>query len=96
MTATLAVGVMSGTSLDGVSTALVRLLDDPPSLDARLVAYRHEPYGAAEQTLRGEYLRRLLGRCGDDAATAARRAGVPVEAVRAAAVAPRSEGGKGR
>jgi DNA-binding NtrC family response regulator len=53
-----------------------------------------EPYGAAEQALRGEYLRRLLARSGDDAATAARRAGVPVDAVRAAAAA-RGGGGKG-
>ena len=38
---------MSGTSLDGVSTALVRLSDDP--LAAQLVAFRQEPYGAAER-----------------------------------------------
>src|SRR5947208_15299687 len=38
---------MSGTSLDGVSTALVRLSDDP--LTAQLVAFRQEPYGAAER-----------------------------------------------
>src|SRR5205807_437797 len=38
---------MSGTSLDGVSTALVRLTDDP--LGAQLVAFRQEPYGAAER-----------------------------------------------
>ena len=42
---TLAVGVMSGTSLDGVSTALVRLRDN----DAELVAFRQEPYSAAER-----------------------------------------------
>jgi len=46
-TSCLAVGVMSGTSLDGVSTALVRLSDDP--LGAQLVAFRQEPYGAAER-----------------------------------------------
>src|SRR2546429_1138651 len=46
-TSCLAVGVMSGTSLDGVSTALVRLSDDP--LTAQLVAFRQEPYGAAER-----------------------------------------------
>src|SRR6266513_3702407 len=46
-TSCLAVGVMSGTSLDGVSTALVRLSDDP--LGAHLVAFRQEPYGAAER-----------------------------------------------
>jgi DNA-binding NtrC family response regulator len=55
-----------------------------------------EPYEAAEQALRGEYLRRLLGRCGDDVATAARRAGLTVEAAQAAAAAARVEGGKGR
>src|SRR5438477_428815 len=47
VTSCLAVGVMSGTSLDGVSTALVRLSDDP--LGAQLVAVRQEPYGAAER-----------------------------------------------
>jgi anhydro-N-acetylmuramic acid kinase len=47
MTHCLAVGVMSGTSLDGVSTALVRLSDEP--LDAQLVAFRQEPYTAAER-----------------------------------------------
>ncbi|HVH09475.1 MAG TPA: anhydro-N-acetylmuramic acid kinase, partial [Gemmatimonadales bacterium] len=36
-----------GTSLDGVSTALVRLADDP--LDAQLVAFRQETYAAAER-----------------------------------------------
>src|SRR5919108_78593 len=43
----LAVGLMSGTSLDGVSTALVRLTNDPPS--AKLLAFRQEPYTAAER-----------------------------------------------
>src|SRR5205809_3000485 len=38
---------MSGTSLDGVATALVRLSDDP--LAAQRVALRQEPYGAAER-----------------------------------------------
>lgn len=47
MNDTLAVGVMSGTSLDGVSTALVRLNADPPA--ATLVAFRQEPYSAAER-----------------------------------------------
>jgi anhydro-N-acetylmuramic acid kinase len=47
MTSCLAVGVMSGTSLDGVSTALVRLTDDP--LEAQLVAFHQEPYAAAER-----------------------------------------------
>ena len=49
MTARLAVGLMSGTSLDGVSTALVRLTDDPSLPDAQLVAFRQEPYTAAER-----------------------------------------------
>jgi len=44
---TLAVGVMSGTSLDGVSTALVRLSDPPPH--AELVAFRVDPYSAVER-----------------------------------------------
>jgi len=47
VTATLAVGVMSGTSLDGVSTALVRITADP--LDAALVAFRQEPYTSPER-----------------------------------------------
>src|SRR5207247_6826913 len=42
---TLAVGVMSGTSLDGISTALVRLDDGKGG--AELVAFRQEPYWAA-------------------------------------------------
>ncbi len=45
MSKTLAVGVMSGTSLDGISTALVRLNDTA----AELVAFRQEPYSAAER-----------------------------------------------
>jgi len=44
---TLAVGLMSGTSLDGVSTALVRLRETPAS--ATLVAFRQEPYSATER-----------------------------------------------
>ena len=36
---------MSGTSLDGISTALVRLKDD----GVELVAFRQEPYSAAER-----------------------------------------------
>ncbi len=47
MTETLAVGIMSGTSLDGVSTALVRLKDNPPG--AELVAFHQEPYGRDER-----------------------------------------------
>lgn len=44
---TLAVGLMSGTSLDGVSTALVRLNDAPAS--ATLIAFRQEPYNTTER-----------------------------------------------
>src|SRR5438093_446597 len=47
VTSCLAVGVMSGTSLDGVSTALVRLSDDP--LEAQLVGFRQEPYAAPDR-----------------------------------------------
>src|SRR5205814_2218302 len=46
MTDALAVGVMSGTSLDGISTALVKLRDGGV---AELVAFRQEPYSAAER-----------------------------------------------
>jgi anhydro-N-acetylmuramic acid kinase len=45
----LAVGVMSGTSLDGVSTALVRLRADGSGPAATLVAFRQEPYTSAER-----------------------------------------------
>jgi anhydro-N-acetylmuramic acid kinase len=45
VTKSLAVGVMSGTSLDGISTALVRLNDT----SVELVAFRQEPYSAAER-----------------------------------------------
>ncbi|HEX4562491.1 MAG TPA: anhydro-N-acetylmuramic acid kinase, partial [Gemmatimonadales bacterium] len=47
MTDTLAVGLMSGTSLDGVSTALVRLRESPAA--ATLVAFRQEPYSSLER-----------------------------------------------
>jgi len=47
MSDVLAVGVMSGTSLDGVSTALVKLRGDASG--ASLVAFRHEPYSAPER-----------------------------------------------
>jgi len=47
VTGCLAVGLMSGTSLDGVSTALVRLSDEP--LDVQLVAFRQEPYARHER-----------------------------------------------
>ena len=47
MTASLAVGIMSGTSLDGVSTALVRLTHAPPGIELR--AFRQSPYDSAER-----------------------------------------------
>jgi len=43
----LAVGLMSGTSLDGVSAALVRL--SGPAPDVTLVAFHQEPYNAGER-----------------------------------------------
>jgi anhydro-N-acetylmuramic acid kinase len=43
----LAIGLMSGTSLDGVDAALVRLSEPP--LDARLMAFRTEPYDHTER-----------------------------------------------
>ena len=45
MSKTLAVGVMSGTSLDGISTALVKLKDNA----VELVAFRQEPYSTSER-----------------------------------------------
>jgi anhydro-N-acetylmuramic acid kinase len=47
VTAHLAVGLMSGTSLDGVSAALALLEDDPPK--AGLVAFHQERYSSAER-----------------------------------------------
>ncbi|HET9385753.1 MAG TPA: anhydro-N-acetylmuramic acid kinase [Gemmatimonadales bacterium] len=50
MTRTLAVGVMSGTSLDGISTALVKLNDSGGAGGSvELVAFRQEPYSTAER-----------------------------------------------
>ena len=49
MTETLAVGIMSGTSLDGVSAALVGITDQPPQLDVRLAAFHQEAYSAGER-----------------------------------------------
>ncbi len=47
MSETLAAGVMSGTSLDGISTALVRLTDEPQG--AELMTFRHTAYDATER-----------------------------------------------
>ena len=49
MSETLALGIMSGTSLDGVSTALVGITDAPPRLEVRLAAFHQEAYSAAER-----------------------------------------------
>lgn len=48
MTTTLGVGIMSGTSLDGVSAALVEI-SDAPLPDATLVAFHQEAYSASER-----------------------------------------------
>ena len=89
MSATLAVGIMSGTSLDGVSTALVRLSDTP--LAAELVAFRVEPYGAAERRQIIEVIAR--GSARDLAllhvALGERFAGAVLHLLAAAGVAPR-------
>jgi len=89
---TLAVGVMSGTSLDGVSTALVRLSDTPPH--AELVAFRSEPYSAAE---RGQILDTIArGNTRDVAmlhvALGERFAGAVLQLLARARVAPRDLG----
>jgi len=89
VTALLAVGVMSGTSLDGVSTALVRLTDDP--LDARLVAFRQDAYAAAE---RGQIIDAIARGGSRDlallhVALGERFAGAVLQLLAAAKVAPR-------
>src|SRR2546426_904961 len=89
MTSCLAVGLMSGTSLDGVSTALVRLSDDP--LAAQLVAFRQEPYTAAE---RGAVIDAIArGRAHDlsmlHVALGERFAGAVLQLLAGARVAPR-------
>ncbi len=80
---------MSGTSLDGVSTALVRLSDDP--LDAQLVAFRQEPYDPQER----EALVETIGRGGAKqlallhVALGERFAGAVLELLAQAKVSPR-------
>jgi len=89
MTSCLAVGLMSGTSLDGVSTALVRLSDDP--LAAQLVAFRQEPYTAAERGAIIDVIAR--GRAQDlsmlHVALGERFAGAALQLLAGARVAPR-------
>src|SRR5205823_13925074 len=91
MTAQLAVGVMSGTSLDGVSTALVRLTDDP--LEARLVAFRQDAYAGAE---RGQIIEAIARGGSRDlallhVALGERFAGAVLQLLAAAKVAPRED-----
>ena len=80
---------MSGTSLDGVSTALVSLTDDP--LTAELRAFRQEPYSAAE---RGQIIDAIARGSSRDlallhVALGERFAGAVLELLAAAKVAPR-------
>jgi anhydro-N-acetylmuramic acid kinase len=89
VTGALAVGVMSGTSLVGVSTALVRLTDDP--LDAQLVAFRQDAYAASE---RGQIIDAIARGGAKDlallhVALGERFAGAVLQLVAAAKVAPR-------
>ena len=91
MTSALAVGVMSGTSLDGVSTALVRLADDPPALDAQLVAFRQDAYTAPE---RGQIIETIARGSSKDlallhVALGERFAGAVLQLLAHAKVAPR-------
>jgi anhydro-N-acetylmuramic acid kinase len=88
MSSHLAVGLMSGTSLDGVSTALVRLDDDASS--AQLVAFRQEPYSAPE---RGAIIDAIARGGAKDlsllhVALAERFAGAALQLLAAAKVAP--------
>ena len=88
MSSHLAVGLMSGTSLDGVSTALVRL-DDVAS-SAQLVAFRQEPYSAPE---RGAIIDAIARGGAKDlsllhVALAERFAGAALQLLAAAKVAP--------
>src|SRR5256885_12212242 len=80
---------MSGTSLDGVSTALVSLTDDP--LEARLVAFRQDAYAGAE---RGQIIEAIARGGSRDlallhVALGERFAGAGLQLLGAAKVAPR-------
>src|SRR5438552_7915212 len=82
---------MSGTSLDGVSTALVRLADDPPALDAQLVAFRQDAYTAPE---RGQIIETIARGSSKDlallhVALGERFAGAVLQLLAHAKVAPR-------
>ena len=46
---TVLVGLMSGTSLDGVSAAVVRFRDSNDAIELELLAFRAVPYGAAQR-----------------------------------------------
>src|SRR6266513_4734393 len=86
---TLAIGVMSGTSLDGVSTALVRLTEKP--LDAQLVAFRQDAYSAPE---RGQIIEAIARGSAKDlallhVALGERFAGAVLQLLAQAKVAPR-------
>src|SRR5213592_3110656 len=89
VSAALAVGVMSGTSLDGVSTALVRLTEQP--LDAQLVAFRQDPCTAPE---RGQIIEAIARGGSQDlallhVALGERFAGAVLQLLAQAKVAPR-------
>ncbi|HJV70147.1 anhydro-N-acetylmuramic acid kinase [Ideonella sp.] len=55
------IGLMSGTSLDGVDGVLARFPDDPAQHSIRVLAHAHRPFA---QTLRGELLE--LNHAGDN------------------------------
>jgi anhydro-N-acetylmuramic acid kinase len=89
MTEHLAIGLMSGTSLDGVSAALVRLDADPPAV--RLVAFHQEPYAATE---RGQIIDAIARGGAKDlallhVALAERFAGAALQLLAGARVSPR-------
>src|SRR5207245_11342829 len=89
VTAALAVGVMSGTSLDGVSTALVRLTEQP--LDAQLVTFRQDSYTTPE---RGQIIEAIARGGSQDlallhVALGERFAGAVLQLLAQAKVAPR-------
>ena len=85
----LAVGLMSGTSLDGVSAALVRLESDPPAV--QLAAFHQESYSAAE---RGQIIDAIARGGAQDlsilhVALAERFAGAVLQLLAGAKVAPK-------